>query len=153
MESHHAFSTYPSSKNRWPIFPLHGMYKCNLINKKPVNTTLSQQTYKYHPLSTIIDGAIFSFKGKFILYIYHIRNSLKTFLFKLGTNITSLKSRKTPKEFWRKWSQPTTRDKHHHNQDPFIPPSYSWNMFNNDLSYVTRIKAQMSMYHPSLDTI
>ena len=118
MESHHAFSTYASTKNRLPIFPLHGMYKCHLINKKPINTTLSQQTI-------IIDGALFSFKGKFILYIYHIRNSLRTFLFKLWANITSLKSRKTPKEFGRKWSQLITRDNHHDNQDPhsYLPLS------------------------------
>ena len=103
MESHHAFSTYASSKNRWPIFPLHGMYKCHLINKKPINTTLSKKT-------TIIDGALFSFECNFILYIYHIRNSLKTFLFKLGTNITSLKSRTTAKAFGRKSSQLITHD-------------------------------------------
>ena len=111
MAYHHAFSTYASKKNRWPIFPFHGMYKCHLINKKPVKTTLSQQT-------TIIDGALFSLKCNFIIYIYHIRNSLKTFLFKLGTNIISLKSRKNHKEFGRKWSQLITRDKRHHNQYP-----------------------------------
>ena len=83
-------------KNRWPIFPFQRMYKCHLINKKSLKTTLSQKT-------TIIDGALFSFKWNFILYIYHISNSLKTFLFKLRTNRTSLKSRTTPKEFGRKW--------------------------------------------------
>ena len=99
----HSLHMYPQ-KNRWPIFPLHGMYKCHLINKKPVKKTLSQQT-------TIIDGALFSFKWNFILYLYYIRNSLKKFLFKQLTNITSLKSRTTPKEFEIKWIQLIAHDK------------------------------------------
>ena len=104
MEYNHAFYTYASSKSRWPIFPFHGMYKCHWINKKPVKTTLSQQTI-------IFDGALFLFKWNFVLYIYHIRNYVNTFLFEEEKNITSLKSVTTPKEFGTKRIQHITSDK------------------------------------------